>query len=701
MAQIRTAPSLDRVALSLAGAVLLAAGVIAAPPALSQSADNIQVSRLAAEARYDDQTLRAFAGAAATVLALRNQYFPRIRAAEIADAKEKADFLYKQMLEQMHLAISGAGFTDDQYRAISSAAKADAQLRARINVLLKAPPPAQQQIKNVTRVNPPAPDVATAPSDSVPAAEPITPATPEVTAPPTAAAAPPADPAARQRLETELGKANADRDRYRAEQAALEEKVKKLERQLSNVKAQDSALRQQLTEEKKKAQTQQKKTAAELKTRAAEVAALKEELAAVQSRDSELREELAIERARADAAQSSKESRLAAFREDIKLLADRLASAQQELDSLAGDLTPGEAANTDRRLPAFEALTPLRSEPTSIEKVLERVQPQYAARQKLDSEIAQIEEERARRMAERTALQQEIAELSRNLAVTYQAMAELIAEPTNNVVAAAEWDIDHETHTLDISQETAELFQADPAPFEQAVTDRQADAQIGDADILGRGDPVVEQSAAEPAASTALEQAGAAPLRINPAPIAQIATVSALPEQSASSGFEGLPAVATEIAPETPQPRHQIVRDDDGFHPPHQSAPQTKPLGSTPSATARTSVRAGVTAYNAADYKRAYDIWAALAESGSRGAQFHLGALYFEGRGTEINFTQAYFWLRVSAYQGDRRAAALLESVAAKLTNAQINASDDQARDWLEERSIEVTRFEQSGNNRL
>ncbi len=701
MAQSSTILRINRLAISLACATLVSAGVFAAQPAYGQSASGTQVSSLEAEVRYDDQTLRAFAGAAAAVLALRGRYFPRIRAAEIADAKEKADLLYKEMLERMHRAISGAGFTDDQYRAISSAAKADERLRARINALLQAPSPAQQHIQNVARLNPTAPEVAAAPNDAAPVPEPVAPATPELTPAPTSNAAPPADPAVRQRLKSELSKANTERDRYRAEQAALQEKVKKLERQLSNVKAQDSALRQQLTEEKEKAQAQQKKTEGQLETRAAEVAVLKGELAAVQSRDSALREQLAAERARADAAQSSKESRLAAFREDIKLLADRLASAQQELDSLAGDLKPGDTTGNDRRLPAFEALTPLRSEPTSIEKVLERVQPQYAARQELNNQIAQIEEERVRREAERSALQQEIAELSRNLAATYQAMAELIGKPANAVVAAAEWDIDYETHTLDVSQETAELFQVAPPQFEQAFADRQAAAQIGEPDPLGFGDPVVEQGAAAPADSTALEPVDTAPLRINPAPIAQIATVSASPAHSALWEFDGVPAAPTEIAPEVAQPPHQIVRDDNAFQPSRQSVHQPEPPVATRTATSSASLRDGAAAYNAADYQRAYGIWAALAESGNRSAQFHLGALYFEGRGIDVDFAQSYFWLSVSAYQGDQRAAALLAMVAAKLTRDQISASDDQARQWLEQRSIGVTHFEPAGSNRL
>ncbi len=708
IAQTSLAPDLNRLAISLACAALISAGVIAAQPAHGQSAGGAQLSNLETEGRYDDQTLRAFATAAATVLALRNRYYPRIRAAEIAEAKEKADFLYQEMIEQMHAAISGSGFSEAQYRAISGAAKADAQLRARINAILKGPSPAQQHIQNLARLTPKAPEVAAAPSNAAPAPEPVAPATPQVTPEPTTATAPPVDTGARQRLETELSKANAERDRYRAEQTALQEKVEKLERQLSAVKAQDSALRQQLTKEKENALAQQKKTEGELKARAGEVASLKEELAAVQSRDSSLREQLEAERARADAAQTSKEAKLAAFRQEIKQFAGRLATAQQELDSLAVNLNPGDTADNENRLPAFEALTPLRSEPTSIERVLAKVQPQYVARQELESQIAQIEEERVRREAESVALQQEIAELSRNLAATYQAMAELIGEPANTVVAAAELDTDYETYALDFSQETAELFQAGAAQFDQAFADLQAGLQHEEPDPLGVGDPVIEQSAAGPAESAALEPADVAPLRINPAPIVEIATVAAAaatmaanPANSATWEFDDPTAGATEIAAADVQPAHQIVRDESEFHLARQSVRQPEPRIATRTPTYDTSVRGGADAYRDADYQRAYNIWAALAESGNRSAQFHLGALYFEGRGTDVDFTQSYFWLRVSAYQGDRRASSLLKKVAENLTRDQINTSDNQAREWLQQRSIEVTQFETDGKNRL
>ena len=248
ISKINPAPNLNRLAISLACAAFVSAGAFAVQSAKAQSNSGRQVSSLDTQATYDEQTLRSFATAAATVLALRGNYFPRIRAAEIAGSDEKADLLFQEMRERMHIAIANFGFAADQYRAISSAVKTDAALRKRINSILQGPSPAQQHVQNLARVRPQAPQAAAAPSNAAPVTTNVAPATPPLVPSETKAVAEtravqPVDNGARQRLEAELSKTNAERDRYRATQAALQEKVQKLERQLSAVKSQDSKLR--------------------------------------------------------------------------------------------------------------------------------------------------------------------------------------------------------------------------------------------------------------------------------------------------------------------------------------------------------------------------------------------------------------------------------------------------------------------------
>jgi len=697
MSRTKTASSLNRLAISIACAVLVSTGAVA------QSTGASQVSSLEAEVTYDEQTLQSFAAAAAGVLTLRRQYYPRIRAAEIGGSKNKADVLFKEMREQMHAAIRNFGFSSDQYRAISGAAKTDEILRERINSILQGKPPALQRRQNVTRVTPKAPEVTAAPRDAAPAPVNVAPATPplapaETKAVVQPAAAPPVDDGARRRLEAELSKANAERDRFRAEQTALQKKTKELERQLTAAQAKDSALREQLTAEKaqvtaEKAQVTaekaqviaekaqalaaQKKNKTELAALAGEVTDLKDELSTVQSHDSSLRDELAAERARADAEQNSKEAKLAAFRQEIKGFVERLTVARQELDSLAVDLEPGQYGTGGKKSSPFEALKPLRKEPNSIERLLKKAGPQALMRLELENEIAEFKKERLEQKLERAVLQKEVADLSRALAATYQAMAELIGEPANISVVAADLDIENETYSLDVSQETAQLFEIAPDQFAQAPADPQAEFLVDEPLPLGRGDAVNEPGASAPAPSVALEPGLAAFLRLNPAPKIQIATVSVSvdPGENAAGEFAGLPAIYTGIETGTPE---GVLTPDYG-----------------------NNVLGGAMAYEAADFRRAYEIWAPLAENGDSRAQFHLGALYFEGRGTSKDFGQSYFWLRVAAYQGNQRATSLLAMVAAELTSDQISASDDQAREWLEQRSIEVTQFKRDTNNRL
>ena len=691
----RLTPLPNRLVISLVCAAVVYAGALAIQTAHAQSTGGNQVSSLEAQAPYDEQTLQSFASAATTVLALRNSYYPRIRAAEIAGSNEKADLLFKEMRKHMHTAIGNSGFSEDQYRAISDAAKTDTVLRQHISSIIQGPSPAQRHFRKVSRVAPKTPQIATAPSNALvsatngaPAAPVITPVVPQVTMAP-------ADDGARQRLQAELAKTNAERDRYRAEQDALEEKVAALESQLSTVTSQDSALRQQLNAKKKQALEAQKKSKAELDTLQGELANLKQELSTVQSQDSSLREMIEVERARADTEKNIKEAGLAAFRGEIKQLADRLTTAQQALDSLVGDLNPGVDSNIVRT-PAFEALTPLRREPSSIERVMARVQPGYAKRQELDGEIARIQKERAHREAERATLQQEIAELSSDLAATYQAMADLIGEPANITVATAQLDIENDFYALDVPQETALLFEDIATLINQAPVEPKATNQAETTDAVGAGDSGIEPSAPEQAESATLEPSPLAPLSVNSAPAAEI-TTAPTPDVATSA----IPTSETENSAAVVQFTHQIVRDEAEFKPaiPPKPAPETQ--AADPDAKYANTVSGGAKAYQAADYRRAFEIWAPLAESGSRNAQFHLGALYLEGRGTELDFRQAYFWLRLASRRGDERAQPLATMVAEKLTTEEISASEEQTQQWLDKRAIKVTQSESAGQNRL
>ena len=57
------------------------------------------------------------------------------------------------------------------------------------------------------------------------------------------------------------------------------------------------------------------------------------------------------------------------------------------------------------------------------------------------------------------------------------------------------------------------------------------------------------------------------------------------------------------------------------------------------------AIAAGIRAYEIKDYARAHDLWRPLAEAGQPMAQFHLGALYCEGRGVIRDLDEAQIWL--------------------------------------------------------
>src|SRR4051795_5188547 len=64
------------------------------------------------------------------------------------------------------------------------------------------------------------------------------------------------------------------------------------------------------------------------------------------------------------------------------------------------------------------------------------------------------------------------------------------------------------------------------------------------------------------------------------------------------------------------------------------------------------SVKAGIDAWQRADYSAAVAIWRPLAERGDADAQFNLGQAYRLGRGVPINLSQARTWFERAAGTG-------------------------------------------------
>jgi TPR repeat protein len=84
------------------------------------------------------------------------------------------------------------------------------------------------------------------------------------------------------------------------------------------------------------------------------------------------------------------------------------------------------------------------------------------------------------------------------------------------------------------------------------------------------------------------------------------------------------------------------------------------------------------------DYARAISWYRRAAARGHVQAQHNLGMLYHEGKGTDPDPVQAYFWIRVAALQGDEVASKSLIAVSAGMRPDDIAKGEAEANAWME-----------------
>ena len=75
-------------------------------------------------------------------------------------------------------------------------------------------------------------------------------------------------------------------------------------------------------------------------------------------------------------------------------------------------------------------------------------------------------------------------------------------------------------------------------------------------------------------------------------------------------------------------------------------------------------------AYHSGDFSFAASNWQPLADAGVVRAQFHLGALYYEGRGVDKDLARAYMLLRQAETAGFSDARIILALIESKLPEA-------------------------------
>ena len=356
-----------------------------------------------------------------------------------------------------------------------------------------------------------------------------------------------------------------------------------------------------------------------------------------------------------------------------------LATAKDEIETLHRRLdTERSRARADRERAAADAVA-LRQ---SLEGAIERLSVQLEQSAPAD-EIELLRAAAMRDELAREALMREIAGLTRAFASAGDAMAalgaDLSATPSPDVVPLARLEARPVLLAGSLPTLTRDLTAVQSRDALRARLDaeqtrnltlraRHASERVAlrrEIDRIGR------DLEAAVAALDELTRAG-----LKPAPtVGPVDTGGAAESDEISVGAGFKPArnsdpmndhevYAVAEIPEIPaQARHSDIMGPE--------EPALAPPSVPDASVMRTgTLQAGIRAYESKDFTRAYQVWEPLAEAGEAGAQFHLGALYFEGRGVRRDLGQARRWLRQALAQGEERARFLLGRVETQLAKA-------------------------------
>ena len=90
------------------------------------------------------------------------------------------------------------------------------------------------------------------------------------------------------------------------------------------------------------------------------------------------------------------------------------------------------------------------------------------------------------------------------------------------------------------------------------------------------------------------------------------------------------------------------------------------------------------------DYAMAVAWYRKAAEQGDAAGQYYLGVMYDEGLGVPQDYAQSYMWLDLAAANGPKedrdKAVGTRDSIAAKMTPAQVAEAQKLAREWKPKR---------------
>jgi peptidoglycan hydrolase-like protein with peptidoglycan-binding domain len=133
---------------------------------------------------------------------------------------------------------------------------------------------------------------------------------------------------------------------------------------------------------------------------------------------------------------------------------------------------------------------------------------------------------------------------------------------------------------------------------------------------------------------------------------------------------------AEEVTPETPivESTEVAEAEADGEAEPEVEVAEVEPEVELPE-----NYQAGIDAYNSGDLKTAMDQAKLLAPLGNADAQFYLGKMYAEGKGTLQRNTHAHMWFNLASANGHSEAAQERDVLAEKMTPVLVDKAQDLA----------------------
>ena len=73
----------------------------------------------------------------------------------------------------------------------------------------------------------------------------------------------------------------------------------------------------------------------------------------------------------------------------------------------------------------------------------------------------------------------------------------------------------------------------------------------------------------------------------------------------------------------------------------------------------------------------------ASAEQGNAGAQYDLGVIHYEGKGTPQDYKKAHMWWNIAAANGNEDAKTNRDNIVKQMTPADISEAQQMAREWM------------------